>query len=160
MACRSRIQTERESDVYAGVGVTGLPDVGPSLTFGQVLFTKNPRNDFAFELRGTYQGGDDSATQDGRFFHLQAGMKQMTSPGHDRRWVFRYGATWFRATGDPRIVDKPGDYLGAYGAVAYEWRLGRRFWASPEFTLNVVNGEGSTGGAVVPQAGCHVYFDC
>jgi len=159
LACRSRIQTEKESEVYGGLGVTGLPGIGGSLTGGQFFNKSLDQSDFAFELRATYQPADDSPTQSGKFLHLQAGIKQVTSPGHDRHWAFRYGLTWFRAAGDVNLVDVPADYLGVYGGVAYEWRIGRRLWASPELTLNFVDGEGSVDGEFVPQASFHVYFD-
>jgi hypothetical protein len=159
VACRSRLVPERESEVYGGIGVTGLPHVGGTVTAGQYFSKRRPSSDFAFELRATYQGGDDSPTQNGKFAHLQAGVKQVTAPGHPRRWAFRYGVTWFRATGDPALLDKPGDYLGVFGAVAYEWQLAKRLWASPEVTLNLVDGEGSTGTEFLPQVGFHVYFD-
>jgi len=159
VACRARIQPERESEVYGAVGVVGLPSVGAHVTGGQYFSKRSPKYDFAFELRAGAQGGDDSATQDGGFYQVQAGVKQVTSPGHDRRLVFRYGITWFRANGDPSVLSEPGDYLGAYGGVGYEWRLGSRFWLGPEVTLNLVDGEGSRGTEFLPQAAVTLTFD-
>ena len=158
--CKSRVQSERDSDVYAGVGLSALPDLGGSITLGQYLWKRHPKSDFAFELRGTYQRGDDSATQSGKFAQVQAGVKQVTAPGHPRGWIFRYGATWFRATGDPNIVDIPGDYLGVYGSVGYEWVLsGGRWTIGPEFTVNVVNGEAQLPTEVLPQFTFNAFFN-
>ncbi|MHC4549574.1 MAG: hypothetical protein ACYTEZ_12445 [Planctomycetota bacterium] len=159
VACRTRLQTERDSPFYGGVALAGLPDVGGSLVAGQWFSKATARYDFAFELRGTYQRAEDSATQDGKFFQIQAGVKQVTSPGHRQRWVFRYGATWFRATGDPNILELPGDYFGAFGGVGYEWYLSPRLLVGPEVVVNVVNGEGSTDWELLPQLALNLLFD-
>ncbi len=156
--CRTRIQTEGETEIYGGVGLAAVPDVGVAVTAGQYFSKFKPLYDFAFELRGVLQGGDDSATQDGEFFQVQAGVKQVTSPGHPRRWFFRYGITWMRANGDPRVLDRPGDYFGAYGAAGYEIDLGDRWTLSPEFSVNIVDGEGSTGTEFLPQVFLSLLF--
>lgn len=157
VGCRTRVQEERDYDLYGGVGVSGLPDVGGSVTAGQIA-GRTGKYDFAFELRATLQGGEDSATQNGRFFHLQAGAKQIASPGHRGRPFFRYGVTWFRANGKPKIVDKRGDYLGAYVGGGYEWDLSEHWTVSPDVTANFVNGEGSTGADFVPQVALSLLF--
>jgi hypothetical protein len=157
--CRSRIQPERESDVYGGAGVLGLPSIGGQLTAGQWFSKSLEKHDFAFELRGGVQGAPDSATQDGGFYQIQMGVKQATSPGHDRRLFFRYGLTWFRANGDPAMIDDPGDYFGLYGGVGYEWRLGERWWIGPEASVTFADGEGALGSEFLPQLGLNVVFD-
>jgi hypothetical protein len=157
--CQSRIQPERESEIYGGLGVVGLPSVGGQLTGGQYFSKSWEKWDLAFELRAAVEGGDDSATQDGGFYQVQMGVKQVGSPGHDRHLFFRYGVTWFRANGDPEMIDDPGDYFGAYGGVGYEWRLGERWWIGPEATLNVTDGEGGLGSEILPQVGFNVFFD-
>jgi len=157
--CRTRIQPERESEVYGSVGVVGRPSVGAHVTGGQYFSKTSPKYDFAFELRAGAQGGDDSATQGGGFYQVQAGVKQVTSPGRDHHLFFRYGITWLRANGDPNLFSEPGDYLGAYGGVGYEWRLGSRFWLGPEVTLNLVDGEGTKGTEFLPQAAVTLTFD-
>jgi len=149
--CRTRIATERETEIYGGVGVAGVPDVGGAVTAGQFFSKSGPRFDYAFEMRGVFQGGDDSATQDGEFFQVQAGVKQVASPGHPRRPFFRYGVTWFRANGDPRVLDRSGDYFGAFGAAGYEIDLSEHWTLSPEVAVNLVDGEGSTGSDFLPQ---------
>jgi hypothetical protein len=142
VGCRSRIPPERESDFYGGTGVVGLPSVGGQLTGGQWFSKSCEKYDFAFDLRAVVEGGDDSATQDGGFYQVQMGVKQVLSPGHGNHLFFRYGLTWFRANGDPELIDDPGVYFGAFGAIGYEWRLGKRWWIGPEATVNFVDGEG------------------
>jgi hypothetical protein len=141
------------------VGVLGLPSIGGSLTGGQYFTKSCEKWDFAFELRGAAQGGDDSATQDGGFYQVQMGVKQVGSPGHDAHLFFRYGLTWFRANGDPEFIDDPGDYFGAYGGVGYEWRIGERWWIGPEATVNFVDGEGGLGAEFLPQVGLNLFFE-
>ena len=158
-ACRSRIEPERESEIYGGLGVVGLPSIGGQLTGGQYFSKSSEKFDFAFELRGIAEGGDDSATQDGGFYQVQMGVKQVGSPGHDNHLFFRYGLTWFRANGDPELIDDPGDYFGAYGGVGYEWRLGERWWIGPEVTLNIAEGEAALGTELLPQVGFNVFLD-
>jgi len=150
VGCRARIQPERQSLVYAGIGAAVSPDVGFTVTGGQ-LMRERERFDFAFEMRASRQGSDDSPTQDGKFVQIQAGVKQTASPGHPRRLFFKYGATWLRANGDPKFIDVPGDYFGVFGSVGYDIDLSERWTLSPEFQLTVVDGEGSTGSEVIPQ---------
>ncbi len=88
-ACRTRIPAERDREVYGGLGISALPHAGGMATGGQYFSTRHPKFDFAFELRGSLQGGDDSATRSGRFFQAQAGVKQVASPGHSSHLVFR-----------------------------------------------------------------------
>jgi hypothetical protein len=159
VACKTRIRGEKEHELHAGLGVSGLPGIGGSITAGQVFWRKHPKSDFAFEMRAAYQKVDDSATQSGKFAQVQAGVRQVTAPGHPSGWVLRYGVTWFRATGDPAILDKPGDYLGAYGSVAYEWLLDGKWSLGPEITLNMMNGEGNLGWEFLPQAAFNLYFN-
>jgi hypothetical protein len=110
-------------------------------------------------MRATYQRGTDSPTQDGKFFQVQAGVKQITSPGHKSRWAFRYGATWFRIAGKPNLIDRPGDYFGAFGGVGYEWYLTPHLLLGPEATINIVNGEGSTNWDFLPQVSLNLLLD-
>ncbi|MFI5403870.1 MAG: hypothetical protein ACHQ1G_13110, partial [Planctomycetota bacterium] len=109
--CQSRIQPERESEIYGGLGVVGLPSVGGQVTAGQYFSKSWEKYDLAFELRGAVEGGDDSATQEGGVYEVRMGVKQVGSPGHDRHLFFRSGVTWFRANGDPEMIDDPGDYF-------------------------------------------------
>jgi len=157
--CHTRIQPELDSDLYGGIGVVGLPSIGGQLTAGQWFAKDGPKYDFAFELRAAVEGGDDSATQDGGFYQVQMGVKQVCSPGYDQHLFFRYGLQWFRANGDPSIIDDPGDYFGAYGGVGYEWRLGKRWWIGPEATITYADGEGAVGSEFLPQIGLNLILD-
>ncbi|MCK6459809.1 MAG: porin family protein [Planctomycetes bacterium] len=159
VGCRSRVAPPRESDLYGGVGVVGVPSVGGQVTAGQWFAKSSDKYDFAFELRAVVEAGDDSATQDGGFYQVQMGVKQVLSPGHDNHLFFRYGLQWFRANGDPAMIDDPGDYFGAYGGVGYEWRLGERWWIGPEATLTLADGEGNLGTEFLPQVGLNLFFD-
>jgi len=158
VACHTRIEKENDTELYGGLGVSALPSVGVTVIAGQYFYRRNPKFDLAFEMRATRQGGSDSATQDGKFFQIQAGVKQVLSPGHDRRLFFRYGATWMRATGNPDILDVAGDYLGAFAAVGYEWDLTERLTLSPEVSINALNGEGDIGFDLLPQAVVSLLF--
>jgi len=158
VACRTRIQRENDSEVYGGLGISALPDVGVTVVAGQYFYRSNPKFDLAFEMRATRQGGNDSASQSGKFFQIQAGVKQVMSPGHDRRLFFRYGATWLRATGNPNIFNVPGDYLGVFAAAGYEWDLTERLILSPEISVNAIDGEGGIGFEVLPQAMVSLLF--
>jgi hypothetical protein len=159
VGCRSRIEPERESDLYAGVGVAGIPSIGGQVTGGQWFSKSSEKSDFAFELRAVVEGGDDSATQNGGFYEVQMGVKQVLSPGYDNHLYFRYGLQWFRAIGNPNIVDDPGDYFGAFGSVGYEWRLGKRWWFGPEATMILAEGEAALGTEFLPQVGLNFVFD-
>jgi len=159
VACRTRVQTERKDfDLYGGAGLSALPDIGGSVTAGQYISKRSPKFDYAFEMRVAYQGGDDSATQDGEFAQIQVGAKQVASPGHSKRLFFRYGFTWFRANGNPEIIDRSGDYFGVFGAVGYEWDLSDHWTFSPDVAVNMVDGEGSTGSELLPQLNLSFLF--
>ena len=156
-ACRSRVQTEHSYEAFGGVGVAALPSVGVAVIAGQ-QFSERDKFDLDFELRGIFQGGDDSATQSGEFFQVQVGVKQTLNPGHRRRPFLRLGATWFRATGNPDLIDEPGDYLGVYFGGGYEFDVSPRVTISPDVSLNLVNGEGSIGAEFFPTFALNVLF--
>jgi hypothetical protein len=157
--CASRIQPERESEIYGGVGVLAMPSIGGQVTGGQYFSKSSEKWDFAFELRAAIEGGDDSATQDGGFYQVHMGVKQVASPGHRSHMYFRYGLTWFRANGDPEVIEDPGDYFGGYGSVGFEWRIGKRWWIGPEATVNFVDGEADVGAEFLPQVGFNLIFE-
>ncbi len=151
--CKSRLPSERTGELHAGVGFLAVPAAGVSVTAGQTIHDRHDFFDIAFELQAAFQFPEDSATQNGKWAQIQAGAKATLSPGHPSHVVLRAGGVWFRATGDPAILDAPGDYLGLYGGVGYEWDLSPRMTAGPEFKVLVVGGEGSLGVEVVPQFG-------
>jgi len=156
-ACRSRVPKERPSEVFGGVGLSALPNVGVTLIAGQLVSEAKDTFDSAFEMRATYQGGKDSERSAGKFVSGQVGVKHIGSPGHARHPVLRYGASWSRATGDPEILDA-GDYFGFYAGFAYEWDLGPRLTFAPGVDLSYLLGEGGLGEKVLPQLTLAIIF--
>ncbi|MGQ0612553.1 MAG: hypothetical protein ACT4PV_02220 [Planctomycetaceae bacterium] len=152
-ACKSRIPADKPGEFHAGIGFLGVPAAGVSVTAGQTFSDRREFFDLAFELQAAFQFPEDSPTRTGKWAQFQAGAKATLSPGHPRHVVLRAGGVWFRATGDPGILDTPGDYLGLYGGVGYEWDLTQRMTVGPEFKVLIVDGEGSLGIEVVPQFG-------
>ena len=153
-ACRSRIPREDARRAYVDVGVSALPGIGGSATLGQLFSDRKERFDFAFEMTSALQKVDE-----GKFFQVQAGVKQTASPGHDSHLVLRYGLTWFRATGNPDFISLPGDYLGGYFGVGYEWDLGKNITVGPEARVVVASREGTFEVEVIPQLGIHFIFN-
>jgi len=151
--CKSRIARESPGEFHAGLGLLAIPSAGFSVTAGQTVSERPQFYDLAFELQAALQFPDDSATQSGKWGQLQAGLKATLSPGHDRHVVLRGGGVWFRAAGDPALVEDPGDYLGVYLGAGYEWDLSPRSTVGPEFKLLVVEGEGDFGLEAIPQVG-------
>jgi len=152
-------RTGASREVYAGVGPSVLPHVGGTLTAGQFFSTHRERHHFAFEARATFQGGRDAPGQSGRFFQAQAGVRQLVHPDRASHPVVRYGAVWLRATGDPAILSRPGDYLGAYLGIGYEWDLSPHVTVGPELNVLFLEGEGSLGFEVLPQLGFGIFWN-
>lgn len=157
-ACRSRVPAARESDVYAGVGAAAVPGYGLALTGGQ-RFAGSEKFDFDFEMTGTIgkvTDADPGGNED--FFQIQAGVRQSLSPGHPRRLVFRYGATWMRATSSSGLIGESGDWFGAYGGIGYDIDLGPRWVLSPQLNVLALGGEGDLGFEILPQALLQLLF--
>lgn len=148
-ACRGRALTD---ELFVGVGASGLPGAGVGVSAGQ-SFARSERTDFAFEL-----GGDFQDVRKGDFFQVRMGVKQSLRPGRPGHPVFRYGATWLRATGEPDLLRLPGDYFGAYAGAGWEWRLRERLRAGPEIRIVAVNGEGGLDTEVFAQVAFHLLF--
>jgi hypothetical protein len=153
-ACRSRIPREDARRAYVDLGMSALPGMGASAALGQLFSDRKELFDFAFELTTTLQ-----KVEDGRFFQVQAGVKQTGSPGHDSHLVLRYGLTWFRATGNPEFISLPGDYLGGYFGAGYEWDLSPHITIGPEARVVVASREGTLDVEAFPQLGIHFTFN-
>jgi len=153
-ACRSRIPREDVRRAYVDLGVSALPGVGGSATLGQLFSDRKELFDFAFEMTSTLQKVDE-----GKFFQVQAGVKQTASPGHDSHMVLRYGLTWFRVTGNPEFIRLAGDYLGGYFGIGYEWDLGKNITIGPEARIVIVGREGTFEVEAFPQLGLHFTFN-
>lgn len=156
-ACRTRIQRERPYEAAGTVGLSAVPSVGGSISLDQ-KFDESDFFNWAFELRGVFQGGAASSMQQGHFFEAEMGVRQTLSPGHPEHLYFRYGVTWLRATGDPNLISAPGDYFGGYAGAGYEWELNDQLSIGPEFDCILVNGEGSLGTEFLPRAAFNVRF--
>jgi hypothetical protein len=64
-----------------------------------------------------------------------------------------------RATGDPELLAVPGDYLGGYGGIAYEWDVTPQLTIGPEINVLLLEGEGSIGFEILPQLGFGILFN-
>ena len=140
-ACKSRLPADVQHDFFAAAGLSAVPNIGASVTVGQYFNTRTPKFDWAVELQAVYQGGEDSTEQTGGFAQVSLGVKQVTAPGHSNHLVFRYGATWFRANGRPEVIAHPGDYLGGYAGVGWEYEVSDRITTGPDIRIIIADGE-------------------
>jgi len=147
-ACASPLGGE---DIDVGVGASGLPGYGVTASIAQRMAnTANGRVDF--ELQWTHQElEDDPDGPDEDWEQVQLGWRYKYAPEADRHWVASVGAVWLRAQSDPKFLDAPGDYGGAYLGLGYRWDMGPHLSLGPDVTLLFVEGEGSLGGGVIPQ---------
>jgi hypothetical protein len=159
-ACRTRV-AGYPRDWYAGGSFSAIPGVGLALEGGKVL-ARPEKHDWAAEAQLVRHFWDDSDLADdelgdeGRMTAVRAGFKHSTSPGHRRHVTFRYGFEFYRATGDPGIVDEPGDYYGAYFGVGFETELSRRWTMGPELSVAFLDGPQFE---VVPTFFWHLAYD-
>jgi hypothetical protein len=161
--CRSRV-AGYERDWYAGGSFTAVPGVGLALEGGKVV-ARPDTFDLAVEAQivrhflDDKDFADDGEADHGRMTAVRLGLKHSTSPGAKRHATFRYGAQFYRATGVPGIVDRPGDYVGAYAGIGFETELSRNWTMGPEISVAVLRGEGDIGVEVVPTFFWHFVFD-
>jgi hypothetical protein len=131
-------------ELYLDGNLTASPGLGGGIGFGQV-FERNRRAVLSFEMGTVFQPLEDSTLfgeGEGDFALVYGGLKASFAPRARRHLVLRGGATWFRNTGDISFVDAPGDYLGAYVGVGWEWDIGDRLTMGPELSVSVVTREG------------------
>ena len=161
--CRSRVPGY-DRDWYAGGSFTAVPGVGLAAGGGKVIAHRDTY-DWAVEgqivrhFLDDKDIADDGQAAHGRMTAVRIGMKHSVSPGSKRHATFRYGAQFYRATGTPGIVDKPGDYFGAYASFGFETELSERWTMGPEFSVALLEGEGSIGWEVVPTFFWHLWFN-
>lgn len=159
-ACQSRVGGYPR-DWYAGGSFSAIPAVGLALEGGKVLACPDSF-DWAAEGQIVWQFLDDKDLADdghadhGEMAAVRAGFKHSTSPGHKRHLTLRYGFEYYHATGDPGIVDRPGDYYGAYVGFGFETELGPHWTMGPELSAAALWGEGT---AVVPTFFWHIVYD-
>ena len=150
-------------ELSTNFGFSALPNIGATAGVSQVLRTAEDRED-SFELQATFQPWDDEDIHDdghpsaGDFTQFQLGAKRAW-PADDRRdWTARGGVVWFRAEGEPNIVQDPGDYLGVYAGLGFETHLSEGLTMGPDLTLMLVALERSSDLDVVPQLAWRVTF--
>jgi len=135
-------------EAYVGGSASVLPNFGGSLEAGQV-FRRTSTLTQAFEIQVTWQPIDDEDLADdgnpsaGDWLQFQGGLKTLWDAGDDRSWTLRYGGVWFRALGEPNIVNERGDYLGIFGGFGFETRLSEHWSMGPELSLMLATREKS-----------------
>jgi hypothetical protein len=148
-------------DLYMGGSLSAVPNIGLSLTAGQV-FERDEKREWSFELEMTHQPWDDEdfssdgnpAAGDITQFHM--GVKRSSDPLGHRHWTQRYGFAWFRARGEPNIVQEPGDYAGLYAGFGFETQLTESISMGPELSLTLADIEGGGEFTPVPQFNWHI----
>jgi hypothetical protein len=80
--------------------------------------------------------------QTGKSAQVRAGLKASFTPDSRAHLVGRFGATYYQITGegvDEEWIDiPPGDYVGLFGSVGYEWDVSCSFTTGPELGVSVV----------------------
>ncbi len=138
-----------------------MPNVGLGIGGGRVLRQSSVQT-LSAEVLGTWQFLDDEAFIDdgnppaGDFFQVRVGLKSSLAPRARRHVVFRTGAVWFQASGEPNIVDEPGDYYGLYGSVGFETDISPCLTLGPELALMAVTPTSEFSVEPVPQLNWHL----
>lgn len=147
-ACASPLGGE---DLDLGVGASGLPGYGFVVSAAQrMTSTENFRVDL--EIDWTHQELDDDPDgTDEDWEQVRLGFLFERNPAATRHWTARTGFVWLRAQGDPVYLDDPGDYAGMYLGLGHVWDVSPHLSHGPDFSLLLVDGEGSQSGGLVPQ---------
>jgi hypothetical protein len=160
MACQSRV-AGYPRDWYAGGAFSAIPGVGLAVEGGKVLARKDTFDwsgeaQFVWQFLDDKDLADDGQADHGEMMAVRAGFKHSTSPGAKRHFTLRYGFEYYRATGEPGIVDRAGDYYGGYVGFGFETELGEHWTMGPELDVAILGGEGT---AVVPGFFWHLVYD-
>lgn len=153
-ACGSLPTKERDLGVQGGLSV--LPNVGVTVGAFQAFRGDELKED-ALELTTHLQFLDDEDVADdgnpkaGDVTEFQIGWRRAWTEPLERRWTARGGIVWFRADGEPNIVQDPGDYLGVYGGVGFEKVLSPSLSIGPDISVIFASLESSGELSVVPQ---------
>ena len=153
-ACATPAAEPREL-TFTG-GLSAIPNLGFTAGVDQV-FHRQDEKSYALELIATVQPWDDEdLIRDGNpaagpFVQFQLGVEHTRPGGDNRWWTAHAGAVWFRANGEPNVVQESGDYLGAYAGVGFEWQISEHVTMGPDLSLLFVSLEGSSELDVVPQ---------
>ncbi len=149
-------------DISLGTSFSALPNIGYSFTAAQV-YDREPERTWSFELEGTHQPWDDEDLSDdgnpaaGDITQIQIGVKRTSDPMDWKHWTQRYGVGWFRARGEPNIIQEPGDYEMVYAGFGFETQLTKSISMGPELSLTAATTEGGKSDIYwVPQFNWHI----
>ena len=137
-----------------GAGVSGLPRVGGLISVSQRMHTAPwGRLDFELDLVHQELKTDESETghRDDDFDQVRLGLRWRLEPVEPRTLVLRLGVAWMRIQGDFKYLDEPADYGGGYLGVGYEFPLGDHAVTGPDFSLLLMDAEGTGDSGFVPQ---------
>lgn len=137
-----------------GLALSALPNLGLEAQ-GSVRLAVRGETDWRAELAVAEQFLDDeNLARDGNpgagdWTQVGLSLRALTSPAERHHWTARIGAIWFRARGEPNVIDLPGDYVGLRLGLGFETDLGRSWSFGPELALIPAYGEGEF--VLVPQ---------
>jgi hypothetical protein len=153
------------ADWYAGAALSLLPNVGVAVEAGKVV-RRDAFATWSVEAQALWQFLDDKTFADdgnpvaGDWYQARVGAKVSTDPDDYRHWTGRLGFVWFRAEGEPNLVQEEGDYFGGYVGVGFETQVNDRFTIGPEVSVMVVPRDGGDPPFyAVPQFGWHLLWE-
>ena len=146
-----------------GLSPSFLPNLGVTGTVGHELGPWRG-GDWALEAEATQQFLDDTEFTDsenpgaGDWTQFKLGGR-WAWPYEDDRWVaVRTGAVWFRARGEPNVINDPDDYLGGYLELGLEARIGEHWVVGPSIATMLVFDEEDSQEHVVPQVTWRILY--
>jgi hypothetical protein len=148
----------RPCPLYGGASAEFSPGTGGGLHLGYVLH-RDRCAEWSWEAGLSYhdlwvEAVDEGQT--GKSMQVRLGFKASLTPDSRAHLVGRAGLTYYQITGEG--VDKewidipPGDFVGVYGSVGYEWDLSCHFTTGPEVGVSVVTEVEDFGVEFVPFA--------
>jgi len=152
-----------QDELCLSAGLSALPNFGLTAGAGQLVAADEEKT-WTAEAVATFQFLDDEDLANdgypaaGDWTQVQLGVKRLTDPGARRHWTARAGLVWFRALGDPNIVQERGDYEGLYGGLGFETSLSESFSMGPDFVLMLAHRESGQGVVLVPQLAWRVLW--
>lgn len=141
-------------DLELGAGVTGLPRVGGLVSFSQRMHTADwGRLDLEVDVSHQDLKEDEAENghRDDDFGQVRLGMRWRLEPVDPRTLVLRLGIAWMRVQGDFEYLDEPADYGGGFVGIGYEFPLGDHAVTGPDFSLMLMDAEGTGDTGLVPQ---------
>jgi hypothetical protein len=141
--------------------LSGLAAAGPNLGLGfgaGQVFARDRRAAWSIEMDAVFEPFDDLLLTEGTgtFAQVRGGFKTSLCPAECRHPTFRMGMTWFRTTAEvSTLAASPGDYVGAYVGVGYEWDIGSNFSTGPELSASFVSRERDFEVEILPRLSWH-----